>query len=76
MIPTFAKVELLVKNIVNDVIMPSLIKVEFIDAGIVITGNYMIITTKDYNQESLEIIQTSKLFHLNEINSYRTHNKK
>lgn len=76
MIPTFAKVELLVKNIVNDVIMPSLIKVEFIDAGMVITGNYMIITTKEYNQESLEIIQTSKLFHLNEINSYRTHNKK
>lgn len=75
MIPTFERVELLVKTVVNDVVMPSLSKVEFEDAGMVITGNHMIITTKEYNGESNEIIQTSKIFHLNEINSYRTHNK-
>ena len=76
MIPTFPKVELLVKTLVNDVVMPSLTKVEFEDAGMMITGNYMIITTKEYNGELNEVVQTSKIFHLNEINSYRTHNKK
>ena len=47
MIPTFEKVELLVRNVVNEVVMPSLTRVDFEDAGMVITGNYMIITTKD-----------------------------
>ena len=75
-IPTFRKVELLVKTVVNDVVMPSLSKVEFEDAGMFITGNYVVITTKEYNEEVKEVIQTSKIFHLNEINSYRTHNKK
>jgi len=75
-IPTFTKVELLVKTVINDVVMPSLSKVEFEDAGMMITGNYMIITTKEYNGELNEMVQTSKIFHLNEINSYRTHNKK
>jgi len=75
-IPTFRKVELLVKTVVNDVVMPSLSKVEFEDAGMFITGNYVVITTKEYNEEIKEVIQTSKIFHLNEINSYRTHNKK
>jgi hypothetical protein len=56
--------------------MPSLSKVEFEDAGMFITGNYVVITTKEYNEEIKEVIQTSKIFHLNEINSYRTHNKK
>lgn len=76
MIPTFPKVELLVKTLVNDVVIPSLTKVEFEDAGMMITGNYMIITVKEYNGELNETVQTSKIFHLNEINSYRTHNKK
>jgi hypothetical protein len=75
-IPTFRKVELLVKTVVNDVVMPSLSKVEFEDAGMFITGNYVVITTKEYNEELKEVVQTSKIFHLNEINSYRTHNKK
>ena len=75
-IPTFRKVELLVKTVVNDVVMPSLSKVEFEDATMLITGNYVVITTKEYNEEVKEVIQTSKIFHLNEINSYRTHNKK
>lgn len=76
MIPTFDKVELLVRNVVNEVLMPSVTRVEFEDAGMVITGNYMIITTKSYDQDKEEIVQTSNIFHLNEIKSYRTHNKK
>jgi len=75
-IPTFRKVELLVKTVVNDVVMPSLSKVEFEDAGMFITGNYVVITTEQYVWETNEVVQTSKIFHLNEINSYRTHNKK
>jgi hypothetical protein len=76
MIPTFEKVELLVRNVVNEVVMPSLTRVDFEDAGMVITGNYMIITIKDYDHEKKEVVQTSNIFHLNEIKSYRTHNKK
>lgn len=75
-IPTFEKVELLVRTIVNEVVMPSLNKIEFEDAGMVITGNYMIITTKQYVWETNEVVQTSQIFHLNEIKSYRTYNKK
>ena len=56
--------------------MPSLTKLEFEDAAMVITGNYMIITTKETIIETNEVVQTSKIFHLNEIKSYRTHNKK
>lgn len=75
MLPTFSKVELLIKTVVNDVVMPSLSKVEFEDAGLMVSGNHMIITTKDYDADLNEIVQTSKIFHLHEINSYRTHMK-
>ena len=74
-IPIFNKIELLVRTIVNEVVMPSLTKVEYENASMLITGNYVVITTKETNDETNEVVETSNIFHLNEIKSYRTYNK-
>ena len=67
--PTFNKVEILVKTMINNIEMPSINKVEYTNAAMMITGNYMIITTLEVDDT-----QISKIYHLNEIHAYKTYN--
>lgn len=71
--PIFNKVELLVKVIVNDLVMPSISKLEYQNAKLSISGNFLIITEIDENEENTE---TSTIFNLDDVKSYRVHNKK
>jgi hypothetical protein len=73
--PTFAKVEILHKNKVNDVQLPSLTKLEFLDAGLVITGDYLVITTKKYGESIEHIEQIGEIYHLSDISAYKTYSK-
>lgn len=68
----FEKIELLVKVIVNDLVMPSISKLEYKNAKLLISGNFLIITEIDDNEENTE---TSKIFNLDDVKSYRIHNK-
>ncbi len=73
--PTFSKVEILIKKRVNDVQLPSLTKLEFLDAGLVITGDYLIITTKQYGETLEHVNQVGEIYHLSEITAYKTYSK-
>ena len=75
MIPTFKKVEILLKDYSSRPNSTSISKLEFEDAGMVITGNHMIITIKEFLENSSEVVQTSKIYSLNDISAYRTYNK-
>lgn len=67
--PTFHKVEILIKNMVNNVELPSISKIEYSNAAMMISGNFIIITTLE-NDGS----QISKIYHLGEIHAYKTYN--
>lgn len=72
MIPKFSKVEIMLINDSKNKDLPSKEKLEFFDCGLMITGDYLIVTidTKeglDRPNESL-----GKVFHLNKIEAYKT----
>jgi hypothetical protein len=73
--PIFAKVEILLKKRVNDVQLPSLTKLEFLDASLVITGDYLVITTKRYGETLEHVNKVGEIFHLSEISAYKTYSK-
>lgn len=73
--PIFAKVEILLKKRINDVQLPSLTKLEFLDASLVITGDYLVITTKRYGETLEHVNKVGEIFHLSEISAYKTYNK-
>jgi len=67
--PTFKKVEILLKTVVNNIELPSITKIETLNAAMMISGNYMIITTLEVDGS-----QISKIYHLGEIHAYKTYN--
>jgi len=71
----FAKVEILLKKRVNDVQLPSLTKLEFLDASLIITGDYFVITTKRYGETLEHVNKVGEIFHLSEISAYKTYSK-
>jgi hypothetical protein len=73
--PIFAKVEILLKKRVNDVQLPSLTKLEFLYASLVITGDYLVITTKRYGETLEHVNKVGEIFHLSEISAYKTYSK-
>jgi hypothetical protein len=71
----FAKIEVLFKNRINDTQSPSLTKLEFLDASLVITGDYFVITTKLYGKTLEHVNEIGEIFHLSEISAYKTYSK-
>lgn len=63
--PTFNKIELLIKEKEN------IIKEEFYDSGMVITGDYIIIVTKQMSDNT----NTGLIYNLKDIKSYKTQTK-
>jgi hypothetical protein len=74
-IPTFSKVEILVKKQSNNTQLPSVTKLEFFDSGLMITGNYLVITSKEYGDTLEYVNQTSSVFNLNDISAYKTYSE-
>ncbi len=74
MVPKFKKVELLIK----DIKLPSVTKVEFNNCGLMITGDYIIVTVEDskLNEDKYtkEITNVGRIFHLSEVSAYKTYN--
>ena len=74
MVPKFKKVELLIK----DIKLPSVTKVEFNNCGLMITGDYIIVTVEDskLNEDKYtkEITNVGRIFHLSEVSDYKTYN--
>lgn len=67
--PIFGKVELWVK------VSSNIIKEEYTDSGMVITGNYLIIVENETADAESTVTSTGTLYELSNIKKYRTHAK-
>jgi len=87
--PTYSKIILLVKtnyykrpllteNDDNDIVsndIPSTAVVEYEDCGMVITGNYILIAQEQNNDDKTkEKFTDNKIYHIDEIDSFRLYN--
>lgn len=70
-VPKFKKVSLLVYKENPHKVLSAVDKVDFIDCGLLITGDYIIITIDNETENST----ISEVFPLNKIKSYKTNNK-
>jgi hypothetical protein len=69
--PNFYKIELLIKD------KESLLKEEFYDSGMVITGDYIIIVSKEESDWVSDLDANKGLvYNLKDVKSYKTYNKK
>ena len=67
--PIFGKVELWIRDSAN------LIKSEYTDSGMVITGNYLIIVENETADAENTVTSTGTLYELSTVAKYRTHAK-
>ena len=67
----YNKLELLVKNKVNNFEMPTTTKIEFVNCDYKLHGDYLIIN--EYSSNDNENIVTNRLFNLDEISAFRTY---
>jgi hypothetical protein len=67
----YNKLELLVKNKVNNFELPTTTKIEFTDCDYYLHGDYLII--KEYSSTDDENTVTNRLFNLDEISAFRTY---
>ncbi len=72
----FTKIEILLKyKNSTDESLPSLTKADFLNAAIMISGNNLIITTKNNTKDTnFSSSETSVIFSLDEISAYKTYN--
>lgn len=67
----YNKLELLVKNKVNNFELPTTTKIEFDNCDYNLHGDYLIIN--EYSSNDNENIVTNRLFNLDEISAFRTY---
>ena len=72
--PKYSKVELLIKNKENAFeSVRSTTRVEFLDAGLIITGDYIVIIKNEITPEQINT-NTGTIFPLSEVTAYKTYN--
>ena len=72
--PKFSKVELILKDRDStDKDFIKNIKLEFEDAGMMITGDYIIIVIDEKADMTSTTSSTGKIFHMSEVVAYKTH---
>lgn len=73
--PKFGKIELLIKqpkvSFTSDI--QSTEKIEFLDAGLMITGDHIIVIIDERDELKNTLTSTGKIFNLNDIVAYKTH---
>lgn len=67
--PIFGKIQLWVRELDN------IIKEEYTDSGMVITGNYLIIVENETADADNTVTSTGTLYNLSEVIKYKTHAK-
>lgn len=80
--PKYSKVELLLiakpqfddaDGLSNsDPVFPQTTRLEFNDAGLIITGDYIIVVEDEVHQQH-SLTSTGKIFHMSEIRAYKTY---
>lgn len=78
-VPKYSKIEVKLKPQENPFIngfkesAPSIVVHSFDDAGLVITGNFLIVVIDEKDNINNSLSSTGKIFELKEVLSYRTH---
>jgi hypothetical protein len=70
--PKFGKIELLIKKpkVSN---IDTIDKLEFLDAGLMITGDHIIVIIDERDELNNTLTSTGKIFNLKDITAYKTH---
>lgn len=72
--PKYSKIELLIKNEgYRDTDLKSTTKIEFLDCGLVISGDHLIIIIDERDDINNSLTSTGRIFNLKEISAYKTH---
>jgi hypothetical protein len=72
MIPKFSKVEIMLIDNQKNKGLPSKERLEFFDCGLMITGDYIIVTIDTKEGLAEPNVSLGKIFHLNKIEAYKT----
>ena len=72
-VPLFKKVELLIIGNSKDPRVPQIDNLVFYNCGLVITGDYIIVTVEEKDEQTDCLTSTGKIFNLNQITAYKTH---
>ncbi len=71
--PKFGKVELLFKNNLKPNDLTSVVKLEFLDCGLMITGDHIIVIIDERDEINNTLTSTGRVFNLKEVSAYKTH---
>ena len=71
--PKFSKVELLIRDTINIKTLPSVTRLEFLDCGLMITGDYIIVIIDERDEINNTLTSTGKIYPIKDIISYKTH---
>jgi len=72
--PKFSKVELIIKEPnLTDTKFNNERKIEFLDCGLMITGDYIIVIIDEKNELNDTLASTGRVFSLNQVAAYKTH---
>jgi hypothetical protein len=72
--PKYSKIELLIKNEgYRDTDLRSTTKIEFLDCGLIISGDHLIIVIDERNDINNSLTSTGRIFNLKEISAYKTY---
>jgi phosphopantetheinyl transferase len=67
------KIEILLNGSSSDPRIQSSELVQFINAGLVISGDYLIVVTDEKGENGVDITTTGKIFPLNQVKAYKTY---
>lgn len=72
--PKFGRIELLIKNEgYNDKDLRSTTRIQFLDCGLVITGDHIIIVIDEKDESSNSSTSTGRIFSLKDVSAYKTY---
>jgi hypothetical protein len=72
--PKFGKIELLLKGPkTKDTAIQPTEKIEFLDSGLMITGDYIIVVVDERDELNNTLTSTGKIFKLDDVLAYKTH---
>ena len=73
--PKFGKIELLLKqpkvSFTSDI--QSIERIEFLDSGLMITGDHIIVIIDERDELNNTLTSTGKIFNLSDVMAYKTH---
>lgn len=72
--PKFGKIELILKKPkTSDKLIQPTEKVEFLDSGLMITGDHIIVVIDERDELTNTLTSTGKIFNLSDVVAYKTH---